>query len=310
MNKLKLLLVAFGFIGAWQASADSAQTDTSVKLPPFKQGQYQHRAPDKTALLADDIHPELQKMILKGRDIFLNTQQLRGKHVFNDMSCKSCHMGEGRLAWAGPVWAAAVTLPDYRGKNKHVNTIEERIAGCFTYSMNGKPPAYDSEIMYALVAYHTYLAKGAPMYQKNIAGRGFRHLGKKVPEATSYANGEKTYQQNCMVCHGENGQGRRKNNKVVFPPLWGKNSYNWGAGMSRIFTAASFIKNNMPYGQPGYLTDQQAWDLAFFINSHERPQDPRFTKDIATTRKKYLNFHKHTLYGTKQQGKLLGQGAK
>ena len=29
-------------------------------------------------------------------------------------------------------------------------------------------------------------------------------------------------------------------------PGWGI-TYNWGAGMIRVFTAASFIKNNMPW---------------------------------------------------------------
>ncbi len=44
--------------------------------------------------------------------------------------------------------------------------LEERIAGCFTYSMNGKPPAYRcSDDMLALTAYHQWLAKGVPMYQ-------------------------------------------------------------------------------------------------------------------------------------------------
>ncbi len=86
----------------------------------------------------------------------------------------------------------------------------------------------------------------------------------------------------------------------------GDNSYNWGAGMTRIFTAASFIKNNMPLGKPGSLSDQEAWNVAYFVNSQERPQDPRYTGDVKETREKFLNFHKHTTYGTEVNGKLLG----
>ena len=40
--------------------------------------------------------------------------------------------------------------------------------------------------------------------------------------------------------------------------------------MHRVPTAAAFIKANMPLGQGGTLTDQQAWDVAAFMNSHSR----------------------------------------
>ena len=95
--------------------------------------------------------------------------------------------------------------------------------------------------------------------------------------------------------------------EVVFPPVWGDNSYNWGAGISRLFTLAGFIKHNMPLGQPNSLTDQQAWDLAQFIDSQERPQDPRYTGDVRETLELYGDtFHKHTLYGQEVEGRLLG----
>ena len=283
-----------------------AQPEVPVNLPEFKEGQYIHDAPTVEDLRKDDsIHPELKKVILKGRDMFMNTQQLRGEYVFNDLNCKSCHMGEGRMNWSAPVWPAATTLPDFRGKNQHVNSLEERIAGCFSFSMNGKSPAYGSDDMLAMVAYHKWLATGAPVYEKNIGGRGFSHLGREKPEL-SYERGQEVYAENCAVCHGENGQGQEKNGDIVFPPLWGDGSYNWGAGMTRIFTAASFIQNNMPFGKPGSLTDEEAWQVANFINSQERPQDPRYTGNVKETREKYLNFHTHTNDGTVVNGELLG----
>ncbi|KAA1176192.1 c-type cytochrome [Marinobacter salinexigens] len=287
-------------------AALSAEPAVPVNLPEFKEGQYVHQAPSVQDLENNDsIHPELKKVILKGRDMFMNTQQFRGEYVFNDMNCKSCHMGEGRRNWSGPVWPAATTLPDFRGKNQHVNSLEERIAGCFSFSMNGTPPAYGSDDMLAMVAYHRWLATGAPVYEKNIGGRGFSHLGREKP-ALDYDKGKAVYTENCAICHGDSGQGQHKDGEVVFPPLWGDNSYNWGAGMTRVFTAASFIKNNMPLGKPGSLTDDEAWQVANYINSQERPQDPRYTGDVKETREKYLNFHKHTNYGTVVNGKLLG----
>lgn len=44
--------------------------------------------------------------------------------------------------------------------------------------------------------------------------------------------------------------------------------------MAREERAASFIWHNMPQNNPGTLTEQQAFDLAAFINSHPRPDSP------------------------------------
>ena len=306
---VKSVQVALSLLGVAIAGLVIAATPSpgNVDLPDFKEGQYVHQAPTLSDIESDPaLHDELRNVILKGRDMFMDTQQYRGEYVFNDMNCKSCHMGEGRLPWAGPVWPAATTLPDFRGKNQHVNSLEERIAGCFTFSMNGKPPEYGSDDMLAMVAYHQYMAKGAKMYDSNIAGRGFNHLGREMPEDISYEKGKAVYQESCQVCHGSDGQGKKVDGRVVFSPLWGDGSYNWGAGLTRIFSAASFIQNNMPLGQPGRLTDQEAWDVAYYVNAHERPQDPRYTGDIEETREKYKNFYQWSLYGQEINGKVLG----
>ena len=57
--------------------------------------------------------------------------------------------------------------------------------------------------------------------------------------------------------------------------------------MHQLNNAAGFIKANMPLSLGGSLSDQQAWDVAMFMNSHERPQDPRFNGSVEETRKKY-----------------------
>jgi|TARA_B100000749_G_scaffold13691_1_gene10951 thiosulfate dehydrogenase len=224
------------------------------------------------------------------------------------MNCSSCHLGEGRMPFSAPIWPAAVTLPGYRGKNGHVNNLEERIAGCFTYALNGKPLEYGSDDMLALSAYHQWLATGVEMYPKQpIYGRGFP--APERPAELSYTNGEKLYQENCAVCHAEDGTGLRIDGHTVFPAPWGDMSNNWGAGIVRLHTAAGFIKNNMPLGQPNSLTDQEAWDIAFYMDSQERPQDPRYTGDVKETAEKFgPTFHKHSMYGQVREsdGKLLG----
>lgn len=286
-----------------------AEPKVPVRLPDFKLGQYVHKAPTLEELEADEsIHPELRKVILYGYDLFMNTQQLRGKYVFNEMNCRNCHLGEGRMPWSAPIWPAVTTLPNYRDKNWQVNSLEERIVGCFSYSMNGKPPPYGSDTMLALVAYHQWLARSAPIYESNIAGRGFGSVPKPAQEP-DYKRGEQVFMANCAICHGADGQGRRVNGVVQFPPLWGDGAYNWGAGMSRVDTAAAFIKHNMPLGQPGRLSDQEAWDVAYFISAQERPQDPRYEQNAEFTREKYKNFHGRTLYGTEVNGRVLGEHA-
>jgi thiosulfate dehydrogenase len=114
------------------------------------------------------------------------------------------------------------------------------------------------------------------------------------------------YAQNCAVCHGGNGEGQKTaEGHTVFPPLWGPRSYNWGAGMSSIANAAGFIKANMPLSQGNSLSDEDSWAVAAFIDSHERPQDPRFMGSIAETRAAHHN-SPLDMYGTAVDEAVLG----
>lgn len=289
-----LAMTAYAANGESESEALPYQNLTELGYPAPQEGELVHVPPNMEDLEAADIHPELKKVIRYGYELFTDTQQLRDKYVYNDMNCSSCHLGEGRQPFSAPVWPAAVTLPDFRGKNQHVNSLEERIAGCFAYSMNGVPPEYGSDEMLALSAYHQWLATGAPMYpDKPIYGRGFP-APDEPEQAPDYARGEAAYQENCAICHQEDGSGHYENGEYVFPAPWGDGSNNWGAGIARLDTAAGFIQNNMPLGQPHSLSDQQAWDIAYYVSSQERPQDPRYTGDVAETAER---FHGRSLYG-------------
>lgn len=253
----------------------------------------------------------LGDMIRHGRDIFVDTGKYASQYVGNSMSCAQCHLDAGRRENAAPMWAAYVQYPKYRSKNNKVNTLEERIAGCFNFSMNaqaspaGKAPPAGDDIYKSLETYMYWLANGAPTGEE-MRGTGYIKV-KKTPAGYDYRRGAKVYTQNCALCHGANGEGRKdESGKLRFPPLWGAESYNWGAGMHSISTAAGFIKANMPLGKPYSLTDQEAWDVAAFINSHERPKDPRQTGTIEEAAAKY---HKgENYYGKVVDGKLLGAG--
>lgn len=73
----------------------------------------------------------------------------------------------------------------------------------------------------------------------------------------------------------------------------------------QLANAAGLIQANMPLGKGGTLGEQESWDIAGFINSHERPQDPRFTKLVAERRKKYHDTD-GSLYGKTVNGHVLG----
>lgn len=241
--------------------------------------------------------------VREGMDLFVNTQQLRGKYVGNGMNCVNCHVDNGRKADSAPLWGAFPMYPAYRKKNDKVNTMEERIQGCFRYSMNGAPPPSGSPELTALLTYHYWLSTGAPTGTA-LKGRGYPTLD-EPEKAPDIARGAAVYEASCAVCHGAEGQGTKVDGEYVFPPLWGEDSYNWGAGMHRINTAAGFIKANMPLGKPNSLSDQEAWDVAAYINSFERPQDPRFEGELAQTAEIY---HDHQcFYGEEAHGEQLGR---
>jgi thiosulfate dehydrogenase len=260
---------------------------------------------------------EFGEMVAMGESIFGNTysHEVSGKYVGNTQVCEGCHLDAGRLAGASPLWAARIYYPAYRKKNDQVNTLIERVQGCFKYSMNaqasevGTVPSAESRTIRALLSYMHWLATGAPVGDTDIPGRGYPKL-EKTADSFDPERGAVVYAEHCAICHGEKGEGGYAGAEMVFPPLWGEHSYNWGAGMHRINTAAAYIKANMPLGNYIALTDQQAWDVAAFMNSHERPQDPRFTGDLAETTGQFHG-SEYDYYGKRPgpDGTLLGEGA-
>ncbi len=246
---------------------------------------------------------EFGKMVRLGRDIMLDTPRYAKAYVGNTLSCVNCHTDAGRMAGSAPLWAAYVSYPAYRSKNKRVNTYEERLQGCFRFSQNGKAPPLGSKVLVALESYSYWLAKGLATAD-NVKGRGYPEVAAPA-EVPSYARGKAVYEAKCMVCHNANGQGHDVDGATVFPPLWGDKSFNWGAGMGSYKTAAKFIWANMPYSQSYSLTPQEAWDVAYFMDAHERTQDPRWLGSVNATRAKFHNT-KFSLYGQSVNGRVLG----
>jgi thiosulfate dehydrogenase len=248
---------------------------------------------------------EFGKVVRQGEQIFLHTRQNAGAYVGNTLDCGGCHLDAGRRAKSAPMWGAYVSYPAFRSKDGTVSTFAARIQGCFAYSMNGKPPPLGDPTLVALESYAYWMAKGAPVGTK-IEGAGYPKLPAPAL-AADFARGQHVYDAHCALCHGPRGQGQASGGQPAFPPLWGPQSFNWGAGMHQVGNAAGFIKANMPLSQGGSLSDQEAWDVALFMDSHERPQDPRFADSVEATRKKFHDAP-DSMYGRVVDGHLLGSG--
>lgn len=210
----------------------------------------------------------------------------------NNMACQNCHLQAGLQAGSMPFVGVWGTFPQYRGRENAVSTLEDRINGCMERSMNGRKLALDSREMVAMLAYMKWTSAGVPVGAE-VVGQGTFAI--KAPDrAADLQHGGKVFVEQCAACHGENGLGVRNGkvgdaNGYQFPPLWGPDSYNDGAGMNRLLTAAAFVRSNMPFGathDAAVLSDEDAYDVAAFVNSHSRPAKANLEKDYPDLTKK------------------------
>jgi thiosulfate dehydrogenase len=296
------MLSALGVSCTAVAQADLPEPDSGTPIAPAKPENKTFTPPPATSIPDN----EMGEIVKKGQNIFLQTGRYAKDYVGNTLNCVNCHLDAGRRHDASPLWAAYVLYPAYRSKNGRVNTLAERLQGCFEYSMNGAVPAADSETIVALESYMYWMAQQAPTGVK-LEGQGYPKLSEPV-QHPDYVRGLTVFKQHCALCHGADGQGQSAEGVKVFPALWGDESFNWGAGMHSVSTAAAFIKANMPLGKGGSLTDQEAWDVAFYMNSHERPQDPRYKGSLEETRKKHHD-DPSDRYGQTVNGKVLGENS-
>ncbi len=215
-------------------------------------------------------------LIRYGRDLVVDTAAHIGRgaadpalaYAGNDLDCTNCHINAGLKPFAAPFVSTYASYPLMVGDT--VTTLPERINGCMTRSLNGRPMPEDGREMEAIIAYIRYLGTGTPEGVR-VAGMGLMPL-EPPAEAPSATRGEATFKTTCVRCHGEDGQGT-----LDVPPLWGERSFNQAAGLADRRMAAAFIRANMPWGityLDPLLSEQQAWDLAAFVTSRPRPPGP------------------------------------
>lgn len=233
------------------------------------------KAPDVN-LIPDN---ESGKLIAYGRELIKNTSKYLGpkgtvRVMSNGMNCQNCHLNAGTKYFGNNYSAVASTYPKYRSRSGSIETIEKRVNDCLQRSLNGSTLDSASREMRAIVAYMHWVGKDVKKGE-SPNGVGLVDLP-FLNRAASPEIGKIVYQENCIACHGDDGQGLvttidsvRRN-----PPLWGEHSYNMGAGLFRLSRFAAFVKINMPLGatyDAPFLSDEEAWDVAAYVNTMPRP---------------------------------------
>jgi thiosulfate dehydrogenase len=215
-----------------------------------------------------------------GRELIENTSYYfgpKGKVAAsaNGMNCQNCHLEGGTRPWANNYSAVVSTYPKFRDRSGSVETIPKRVNDCFERSLNGKAIDTNSLEMRAILAYMHWLGDEIPRGKVPL-GSGIMQLP-FLERPADPAKGKGVYQAKCITCHGSEGQGQvnAEGYGYTYPPLWGQNSYNTGAGLYRISRFAGYVRNTMPFGLADYhnpqLTNEEAWDVAAFVNSQPRP---------------------------------------
>lgn len=264
-------LVAAALIGSASFAADWTVPDIE-KLPVDKYGQFVRLGRDYVQSTYNLLGPEAKNQAMR--------------YAGNNLSCQSCHLDAATKQFGLPFVGVFADFPQYRPREDAVGTIEDRINGCMERSMNGRAMPLDSEPIRAMTAYLQFLSRGVAIGAQT-PGRGSPNVT-PLSRAADPERGRAVFAQSCASCHGADGLGVRKGKAgdgegYAFPPVWGPDSYNSGAGMYRVMVAASFVKGNMPLGvshATPALSDEQAFDVAAFINSQPRPAKANVDRDF------------------------------
>ncbi|MBD2654881.1 c-type cytochrome [Synechocystis sp. FACHB-383] len=235
------------------ADALPTQIDPQVVSPP-----------NKPITTWDNQH---WNSILRGYQLSTQTYEQMPEFVPTaKLHCASCHLNAGANPKASS-WFGMMKKYQYPGTDH----LQKRINLCFEHSLNGKPLPItaDNPDFQAFISYMQWLDEQAQVLNIDLPKTPYPPIAKL---AGNLKLGQAIFEQKCAFCHGALGQGRYGSDTYYRPALWGDHSFNRQAGMARINTLAEFIHGNMPYQFDGVLTDQEAWDLATYIDGQPRPE--------------------------------------
>lgn len=205
--------------------------------------------------------------IRRGLALMRHTTDSLPDYAPGHINCTNCHLQDGRSLYGTPLAGSHARYPKYLPRSGAVVTMADRVNYCFTRSLAGNRLPSDSREMADMLAYLAWLSKGVPTGAAMPGAEGLPAM--KDTLVGDVARGTTLYAGKCQSCHQADGGGG-----PLIPALWGPKSYSVGASMTRVERAASFISHNMPLGQGGTLSAQEAFDLAAYINSHPRPDSP------------------------------------
>jgi thiosulfate dehydrogenase len=223
-----------------------------------------HKGMDWTPPLESSIPDNARgDSIRRGRLLFNETPLYASQNTSGKIACGSCHAEGGMQPFASPMVGLPAKFPMFNARAGHTISLEDRVQECFVRSENGKPLDYKSDTMKAFVDYINWLSQPEP-HRAPFKGRGLVSLPDLKPDPV---HGKQVYVAQCAGCHGGDGLGR----VPMFPPVWGPDSFNDGAGMNNLQKMAAFVQHNMPQNRMGILTPQQAYDVSAYIQAQPRP---------------------------------------
>jgi thiosulfate dehydrogenase len=221
-----------------------------------------------------------RELVIYGQKLISHTSVYLGPNgkvasISNGMNCQNCHLNAGKKTWGNNYGAVASTYPRYRDRSGSIETMYKRVSDCFERSLNGQAPDSTSLEYQAIEAYIKWVGKDVP---KGVTPKetGITKL-KFLDRAADPSKGRMVYQQHCQSCHGADGTGQLAISglEYEYPPLWGANSYNSGAGLYRLSRFAGYVYSNMPNNKATHdnpvLTVEESWDVAAYVNSQPRP---------------------------------------
>ncbi|TXT31306.1 MAG: cytochrome c class I [Chitinophagaceae bacterium] len=233
----------------------------------------------------------LKEQVNYGKELIAHTAKYLGPNgtvlqITNGQNCQNCHLQAGTLVFANNYGSVASSYPKFRARSGRLENIYKRVNDCLERSLNGKALDTTSKEMQAIVAYINHIGSNVPKGQ-HAAGSGLKDMA-YLKRAADPIKGKAVYVTKCQSCHQANGEGVLQPDKVEysFPPLWGKHSFNDGAGLYRISNFAKYIKYNMPLGvthENPQLSDEEAWDVSAYVITQSRPhlEVPNDWPDIA-----------------------------
>lgn len=214
--------------------------------------------------------------VRRGKEFLEHTYQKLPQYSGAQLNCTNCHLNSGTTPGAGPWIGITARFPQYRDRSGKIDALSDRINDCFERSLNGKRLPENSAEMKDIQNYMSWLSIGFKKGE-DVKGSGIAKLKLSLPP--DLTNGKKVFLKSCTTCHQANGQGLYEKGLQVYPSLWGEKSFNIGAGMARLHTAAGFVKHNMPLGEEETLSDKEAWDVAGYFTTQPRPDFKKKNKD-------------------------------